>query len=173
MPAYAGMTNYEFNMSETIKNISQLLIAKNWQLVTAESCTGGLVAKYLTDQAGSSQWFERGLITYSNAAKQELLGVSLRSLEKYGAVSEEVACEMALGALKHSRAQVSLAITGIAGPDGGSLDKPVGTVWFAFATKESEVISKMQHFPGDRQSIREQAALFALQGLLSLLHKLN
>ena len=114
--------------------LSQALLHRGWMLATAESCTGGLIAARCTDLAGSSQWFERGFVTYSNDAKHELLGVDSQVLAQEGAVSEAVARDMALGALRHSKAQVSLAVTGVAGPTGGSRSKPVGTVWFAWAT---------------------------------------
>jgi len=145
------------------------LRAKGLMLTTAESCTGGWVAQAVTAIAGSSGWFERGLVTYSDAAKQEMLGVSARTLAAHGAVSEETAREMAIGALAHSRAQVALAITGIAGPAGGSPEKPVGMVCFAWATK-SGVASVVAHrFSGDRDSVRRQSAIAALQGVLELL----
>lgn len=152
-----------------IKQLTDKLLAQQWQLATAESCTGGLVATLLTAAAGSSQWFERGFVTYSNAAKHELLGVKLATLDQYGAVSEAVACEMAAGALKNSRAQVSIAITGVAGPDGGSLEKPVGLVWFAWASETFSPQAKVQQFSGERTAIRQQAALFALQELDKLI----
>jgi nicotinamide-nucleotide amidase len=137
-------------------------------LATAESCTGGLVAELITAVPGSSALFERGFVTYSNLAKQEMLGVPKATIEQYGAVSEQTAIAMALGALKHSHAHMSVAITGIAGPDGGSADKPVGTVWFAWAKKNGTCQAQLQHFTGDRVSIREQAAEFALNQLIQL-----
>ncbi len=149
--------------------LAQLLIDKHWQLATAESCTGGLVAKLLTDVAGSSEWFERGFVTYSNAAKTELLGVPAALIEQHGAVSEEVVRAMAEGALQHSHAQASLAITGIAGPSGGSAEKPVGLVWFAFAAKDRATQSVSKVFTGDRAAIREQAAEFALEQLINFI----
>lgn len=139
-------------------------------ITTAESCTGGWVSEAITSVPGSSGWFDRGFVTYSNAAKQEMLGVRSTTLEQFGAVSEETACEMAAGALKKSQAQISVAITGIAGPDGGTDDKPVGTVWFAWADKD-DVQTKRSCFQGDRQSIREQAVAVALDGLLKLVKK--
>lgn len=142
-------------------------------IALAESCTGGLLAAHLTAQAGSSLWFERGFITYSNAAKSEGLGVLAELIERHGAVSEEVAGAMAMGALKHSLAQVSIAITGIAGPGGGTQSKPVGTVCFAWAIHqagvESQLISNTQYFDGDRQTIREKACRFALEELIQFL----
>jgi nicotinamide-nucleotide amidase len=133
----------------------------------AESCTGGLVAAALTELAGSSRWFDRGFVTYSNAAKREQLGVSAQSLEQFGAVSEAVAREMASGALSRSGAALALAITGIAGPGGGSADKPVGTVCFAWAVQGAGVWAQTLHLPGDRGAVRLQAALHALSQALT------
>jgi len=141
-------------------------------LSTAESCTGGLVAAAITEVAGSSDWFDRGFVSYSNSAKQEMLQVSNELLECYGAVSEPVAKAMAIGALKHSLAKVSLAITGIAGPGGGSELKPIGTVWFAWAMNEKVVKTACPCFNGDRQSIREQATGYGLSSLLAILQNL-
>jgi nicotinamide-nucleotide amidase len=138
-------------------------------LVTAESCTGGWVGKILTDIAGSSQWYDRGFITYTNQAKQDLLGVPAEILQAHGAVSEATARAMVEGALIHSQAQVALGITGIAGPGGGSIDKPVGLVCFAWANRAGEVVSEKQRFAGSREAVRRQAALHALQGVLPLL----
>lgn len=133
----------------------------------AESCTGGLVAAALTEVAGSSAWFDRGFVTYSNAAKREQLGVSAQSLERFGAVSEAVAREMAEGALNRSASALALAITGIAGPGGGSPDKPVGTVCFAWAVQGKGVWVHTLKLPGDRAAVRQQAALHALQQALA------
>jgi nicotinamide-nucleotide amidase len=135
-------------------------------VVTAESCTGGLVAGALTDIAGSSAWFERGFVTYSNQAKQDMLGVPVDLLEQYGAVSEEVARAMAEGALLESRAQVSIAVTGIAGPSGGTPAKPVGTVCFGWSQAGSTVDSETMHFDGGRAEVRAQSVRHALGGLL-------
>ncbi|CNI75425.1 MULTISPECIES: nicotinamide-nucleotide amidase [Yersinia] len=132
----------------------------------AESCTGGWVAKTLTDIAGSSAYFDRGFVTYSNQAKHDLLGVKENTLANYGAVSENVVQEMALGALREANADFAIAISGIAGPDGGCAKKPVGTVWFAFATHEGLVVANKQFFEGDRDAVRLQATVFALQTLL-------
>ncbi|KTD67327.1 Competence-damage inducible protein CinA [Legionella steelei] len=150
-----------------IKEIAAILKKKNWQLVTAESCTGGLVASYLTDIPGSSVWFERGFVTYSNLAKEELLSIPKQLIEEYGAVSEPVAQAMATGALQHSAGHVAVSVTGIAGPDGGSLEKPVGTVCFGWAAKDinSKVVRKQ--FTGNRQDIRLAACEVVLSGLLS------
>lgn len=145
------------------------LKARGLMLVTAESCTGGWVAQEVTAIAGSSAWFERGFVTYANAAKVEMLGVALDTLTSFGAVSLETAREMAVGALEHSRADVSLAITGIAGPGGGSPDKPVGTVCFAWCRRESAPLAVKEVFEGDRAAVRRQAVARALSGLLGLL----
>lgn len=145
------------------------LKAQGMMLAAAESCTGGWVAQALTAIAGSSDWFERGFVTYSDAAKQEMLGVSAATLAAHGAVSEQTAREMAAGALARSRAQVALSITGIAGPSGGSPQKPVGMVCFAWASSQGAVAARTQHFDGDRESVRRQSVMFALQGVLTLL----
>ena len=141
-----------------------LLQQHHWLLSTAESCTGGGVAQIITAVAGSSAWFDRGFVTYSNAAKQEMLGVSATTLEIHGAVSEATVLEMAQGALKYSHAQVSLAISGIAGPSGGSVEKPVGTVWIGWAFPE-KIFAIPFSFTGDRAAIRQQAVYAALNQL--------
>lgn len=138
----------------------------NWRLSVAESCTGGWLAKCCTDLAGSSTWFDRGFITYSNQAKQDLLGVKASTLNQFGAVSEQTVSEMARGALASSMADISVAITGVAGPDGGSDDKPIGTVWIAWVTKYSVIETRLNHLKGDRESIRRQAVKLALQGII-------
>lgn len=135
-------------------------------LATAESCTGGWIAQAITAVPGSSVWFERGFVTYSNASKKELLGVRARTLARHGAVSEPAAREMALGALARSRAQVALAVTGIAGPDGGTKAKPVGTVCFAWAKKGRPARSETLRLPGGREAVRRRSVRFALEGLL-------
>ena len=138
-------------------------------LATAESCTGGWVAQALTAVAGSSAWFERGFVTYSNAAKEELLGVRAETLARHGAVSEETAREMALGALQRSHASVALAITGVAGPSGGTPDKPVGTVCFAWSGAGLAARAETRHFAGDREAVRRQSVEHSLERLLELL----
>lgn len=138
-------------------------------LVTAESCTGGMVAQAVTSVAGSSDWFDRGFVTYSNASKQEMLAVRAETLEKFGAVSEQTAREMAQGALAASRATVALAITGVAGPGGGSADKPIGTVCLAWADRQGVLKSETRHFEGDRASVRVQSARRSLEVLKDLL----
>jgi nicotinamide-nucleotide amidase len=149
--------------------VGAALSHKKLMLACAESCTGGWVAQIVTATAGSSAWFERGFVTYSNAAKTEMLGVLQDTLEHHGAVSEETVCAMAQGALAHSRAQVSLAISGIAGPASGSPDKPVGTVCFAWCLPGAMPASETRCFQGGRAAVRRQAALHALQGLLARL----
>ena len=157
-------------MNDTIRSLaSQLgreLLARELMVATAESCTGGLVAAALTDVAGSSAWFERGFVTYSNHAKVELLGIAPDLIETHGAVSEDVARAMADGAVLESRAQVAVSITGIAGPGGGTRDKPVGTVCFGWAVMEEPVQSETVRFAGDRAAVREQSVRHALGGLL-------
>ena len=148
--------------------LADLLLERQLFLATAESCTGGLIAAACTDLAGSSQWFERGFVTYSNAAKTQMLGVDSALIETHGAVSEQVARAMAFGAIRHSAAQLSIAVTGIAGPTGGSALKPVGTVWFGFSVLGS-LHSEMQCFTGDRAAIRQQTVCHALAKLLELL----
>jgi nicotinamide-nucleotide amidase len=148
----------------------RLLKAKGEKLVTAESCTGGGIGAAVTAIAGSSEWFDRGFITYSNEAKQEMLKVSAATLERHGAVSEETAREMALGALAASPGTVSVSVTGVAGPGGGTRAKPVGMVCFAWARSgEAVPRSETRHFEGDRDSVRSQSVLRALQGVCDLL----
>ena len=137
-------------------------------IATAESCTGGWVAKMLTDIPGSSTWFDRGFVTYTNDSKQEMLGVQAATLADFGAVSEETACEMALGALKNSNGSIAVATSGIAGPGGAMPGKPVGTVCFAWA-QDSGVKSCREQFSGDRDQVRRQAVAFALNGILESL----
>lgn len=149
-------------------DLGAALKSHNWMLALAESCTGGWAAQTVTSIAGSSAWFDRGFITYSNAAKQEMLGVTSFTLETHGAVSEHAALEMALGALKHSHADIAASITGIAGPDGGSAEKPVGTVCLAWATPAGLAKSTLQHFSGNREQVRQQSVKAALEGLLQL-----
>jgi len=134
-------------------------------LATAESCTGGWIAQVLTSIPGSSRWFERGFVTYSNLSKRELLGVRTETLARFGAVSEQTARAMAEGALTHSHADLALAVTGIAGPDGGTPEKPVGTVCLAWAQRQRATHSTTRHFSGDRQEIRRQSVAAAIEGL--------
>jgi nicotinamide-nucleotide amidase len=153
--------------------VGSLLCRNGQKLATAESCTGGWVAQCLTAIAGSSAWFERGFVTYSNDAKHEMLGVELVTLDTHGAVSEAVAGAMATGALSHSHADWTLAITGIAGPDGGSIGKPVGTVCFGWAGTEAGVEVDTRHFVGNREEVRYQSVVFALKGVLQRAAKLE
>jgi nicotinamide-nucleotide amidase len=157
-------------MDTDLEAISQQLGAvlreHSLTLTTAESCTGGWAAQVVTHSAGSSAWFERGFVTYANDAKVEMLGVSLATLIEHGAVSLQTAKEMALGALNNSKALISLSITGIAGPTGGSPDKPVGTVCFAWCLRGRVPVAERLQFVGDRESIRRQAVIHALTGLL-------
>jgi len=153
------------NLSSLSRRTGKALKAKGQTLATAESCTGGWVAQAVTSVAGSSGWFERGYVTYSNAAKRESLGVAKKTLLRYGAVSEPTAREMARGALRKSRAGIALAVTGIAGPGGGLPGKPVGTVCFAWARGRT-VRSETRRFKGGRASVRRQSVVHALRGLL-------
>jgi len=146
--------------------IGAACLARKLTIATAESCTGGWAAQVITHTPGSSAWFERGFITYTNAAKADMLGVPMNTVEAFGAVSLETAMAMAAGALQHSNALISLSITGIAGPTGGSPDKPVGTVCFAWSGKNSTPSCERRLFNGDRESIRRQSVLHALSGLL-------
>jgi nicotinamide-nucleotide amidase len=148
--------------------LGNALTKKKFRIALAESCTGGLVCQHLTNIPGSSVWFDRGFVTYSNASKIELLKVSQDTLLKFGAVSQEVASEMALGALNESHAQIALSITGIAGPSGGSIEKPVGTVFFAIAYQNKIIFNASKVFPGSRENIRESSCLFALNQVLAL-----
>ena len=155
------------------EQVSNALHKRQLCLATAESCTGGWVAKLITDIVGSSAWFERGFVTYTNESKQQMLGVEPAIIHEQGAVSEETVRAMASGALTYSQAHFSLAITGIAGPGGGTPFKPVGLVWFAWAQRQDDgmvVATQQQIFSGERDAIRRQAVAHALQGLLELLH---
>jgi nicotinamide-nucleotide amidase len=140
-------------------------------LVTAESCTGGGVAHAITEIGGSSAWFDRGFITYSNDSKREILGVPPEAIEQHGAVSEAVVREMVAGALYYSHAQVAVAVSGIAGPSGGTPEKPVGTVWFAWGLKDKMCVTRLHHFNGNRAEIRAQSVRAALVGILELLDR--
>ena len=154
----------EADLAPILEQIAAHLQARGWMLATAESCTGGMIAAACTERAGSSQWFERGFVSYSNAAKSELLGVPAALIATQGAVSQAVACAMAEGAIAHSQAQVSLAVTGIAGPGGASADKPVGSVWLAWCLA-GQTRSEWQRFPGDRAAVRAATRAHALHRL--------
>ena len=151
-----------------VEALAHALTARGWMMATAESCTGGLIAGACTDRAGSSDWFERGFVTYSNAAKTELLGVPADLIAAHGAVSEPVARAMAAGALAHAPVQLAVAVTGVAGPGGGSEAKPVGTVWFGWATPQG-VDTECVRFDGDRAAVRQATVAHALAGLLQRL----
>jgi len=154
-------------ISTLIASLRALLLAHGWSLCVAESCTGGMLSEAITATEGSSSWFSCGFITYSNQSKIEMLSVKESSLNEYGAVSEQVAYEMAIGALAKSDCNLSVSITGIAGPDGGSAEKPVGMVCFAWAIKEDMPVTDIQYFKGNRQAIRQQATHYALSGLIT------
>jgi len=151
------------------KQVGNMLKAHGMMLATAESCTGGGIAQAVTRISGSSAWFDRGFVAYSNVSKEEMLGVSPETLEKHGAVSEATVREMAEGALQYSRAQVALSVSGIAGPTGGTPEKPVGMIWFAWATSDS-VQTVCHHLDGDRDAIRVKVVRIALNGVINLLN---
>jgi nicotinamide-nucleotide amidase len=155
-----------------VTQISAELLRKQQKVCTAESCTGGLIAKTFTDLAGSSDWFDRGFVTYSNAAKSQMLGVPASLIDDYGAVSEAIAIAMASGALRHSEADYAVAVTGVAGPGGGSAEKPVGTVWIALATAH-QVEAQCHQFDGDRGAVREATLRAGLESLLERLVACN
>lgn len=152
-------------LKKLTKELAKTLTENNLSIVTAESCTGGWIAKCCTDVAGSSAWFDRGFVTYSNSSKQDMLGVSETSLQQFGAVSEQVAKEMAQGALKNSKSDIAVAVTGIAGPDGGSEEKPVGMVWIAWAGKKT-IRTHNFLFEGKREQIRYKTVIEAMTGIL-------
>lgn len=158
----------EWAQEPVLAEIAGHLLRRGWMLATAESCTGGLIAGACTDLSGSSQWFERGFVSYSNAAKTEMLGVPAPLIAQHGAVSEPVARAMAEGALAHSGVQASLSVTGVAGPTGGTPDKPVGLVWFGWSVA-GRTHSESRHFPGDRAAVRAATVRHALTRLLALL----
>jgi nicotinamide-nucleotide amidase len=160
------LQNQEHNNAYWCGLLADLLQKSGWMMATAESCTGGMIAAACTDLSGSSNWFERGFVTYSNEAKAELLGVDPALIAAHGAVSEVVARAMAFGAVRHSRAQVSVAVTGVAGPTGGSAEKPVGTVWFGFSVG-GVLTSETLRFDGDRAAVRAATVAHALKGLIS------
>ncbi len=169
--AAAQTARAQHALTQLAVRVGARLQARRWMLATAESCTGGGVAAALTEIAGSSAWFERGFVTYSNEAKTEMLGVPRDLIEQHGAVSEEVAQAMALGAVQRSRAQIALAITGVAGPGGGTLAKPVGLVCFGWASGSLTQTVETKHFSGDRAAVRQAAVTHALQGVLAQLEK--
>ncbi len=168
MPALQTLSNKEQSIAEIVGLVAELIQKKGQMLVTAESCTGGMIAAACTDVAGSSHWFERGFVSYSNAAKTGLLGVDTALIDQHGAVSEPVARAMAAGAITHSKAQISIAVTGVAGPGGGSAEKPVGTVWFGWSVG-GQLSSEVMRFEGDRAAVRAATVRHALARLVTLL----
>jgi nicotinamide-nucleotide amidase len=164
-----GKGEWVMELETLSSRVGECLLAKGLMVVTAESCTGGWVAQAITATAGCSRWFERGFITYSNTAKMELLGVQATTLECHGAVSEATVREMAEGALVRSHSQVAVAVSGVAGPGGGSLEKPVGTVCLAWAASDTATRSQRLQLHGNREAIRHQAVEAALQGILDIL----
>ena len=162
------LLNQELVTSESIGLVADLMLKNSLFLATAESCTGGMIAAACTDLAGSSAWFDRGFVTYSNDAKTQMLGVDAALIAQHGAVSEQVARAMAFGAIRHSQAQVSVAVTGVAGPTGGSAAKPVGTVWFGFSIS-GQLLSEKQVFSGNRAAVRQASVQYALQRLIQVL----
>jgi nicotinamide-nucleotide amidase len=156
-------------LEKQVATLAAELATRGWSMAAAESCTGGWIAKVCTDRAGSSGWFERGVVSYSNRAKVEMLGVQAASLERDGAVSRAVAVQMAEGARERSGVDAALAVTGIAGPDGGTPDKPVGTVWFAWAVGVAPAEAECVVFEGNREGVRRQTVAHALQGLIERL----
>jgi len=158
---------------QKVAELSQALLEAKVMVATAESCTGGMVAEALTAVAGSSAWFERAFIAYSYESKCEMLGVHPVTIQEHGSVSKQCVEEMAIGALQNAHVQLTVSLSGIAGPDGGSPAKPVGTVWIAWAGQHMSVVSRRFQFDGDRRSIREQATLAALEGMLDRLHHIE
>ncbi len=160
------MSDFKAQANILLTQIADLLTARNWRMATAESCTGGWIAKCCTDVAGSSTWFDRAYVTYSYLAKEQMLGVAHDDLVKHGAVSETIARQMALGARQHSQAAVIVSATGIAGPGGGMPGKPVGLVHFGWCIGERPVVCDAAIFTGDRKAVRQQTVLHALQGII-------
>ena len=154
------------NLYELATQVGVALRTRNRMLAIAESCTGGWISKAITDISGSSRWFDRGFVTYSNIAKGDMLRVSAATIARHGVVSAEAVAEMTMGVLEHSCADVTLAVSGIAGPDGGSSDKPVGTICLAWALREGPIRTERRHFPGNRDEIRSASVAAALQGVL-------
>lgn len=161
------MAEFETRVNALLLQVADLLVARNWRMATAESCTGGWIAKCCTDIAGSSAWFDRAYVTYSYRAKEQMLGVSHDDLVKHGAVSEIIARQMALGAKRHSNAAVVVSATGIAGPGGGMPGKPVGLVHFGWCIGDQPVACDAAVFSGDRNAVRQQTVMHALEGIVS------
>lgn len=162
-----------FSIMETLTQLSETLgkqlKSKGWLVTTAESCTGGGISAAITDISGSSAWFDRAFITYSNESKQQMLFVDEEAINRHGAVSRKVVEQMAAGAVEHSLADVAISVSGIAGPGGGSDDKPVGTVWFGWQLADGEQVQRVQYFSGNRAEVREQACYYAIKTLLQLI----
>ena len=163
------MEGFDDAVNGLLEQLAEHLTKRNWRMSTAESCTGGWIAKCCTDLAGSSAWFDRGHIVYSYSAKEDLLGIAHEDLLKFGAVSSEIAAQMATGARERSRCEVTVSATGIAGPGGGMEGKPVGLVYFGWCIEGSDVECESKVFPGDRRDVRQQTVLYALQGILTRL----
>jgi len=164
------MDSTQTQLQQLAQAVGQRLLENQCYLATAESCTGGWVAQCITDIAGSSQWFDCGFITYSNEAKHEMLGVSEQTLLTHGAVSEACVIEMVYGVLENSGADIALAVSGIAGPSGGTPDKPVGMVWHAWQQRGADPITQLEQYAGNRFEVRQQAVVTALSGVLHLLN---
>jgi len=163
------MPDFEIKVDKLLAKVASLLTARNWRMATAESCTGGWIAKCCTDVTGSSAWFDRAYIAYSYRAKEQMLGIAHDDLVKYGAVSEEIAGRMATGAKEHSKVAVTVSATGIAGPGGGMAGKPVGLVHFGWCIDDKPASCDAVVFAGDRESVRQQTVLHALEGIISRL----
>lgn len=163
------MSEFETQIDSLLLRIAALLTARGWRMATAESCTGGWIAKCCTDMAGSSDWFDRAYVTYSYRAKEQMLGVSHEDLLNHGAVSDEIARQMAVGAKKHSNVAITVSATGIAGPGGGMPEKPVGLVHFGWCIDDQPAICDAMIFEGDRQSVRQQTVVHALEGIVTRL----
>ena len=172
MPAHPEDFSEPQELHAIVQQLAQALTERGWMMATAESCTGGMIAAACTDLPGSSRWFDRGFVTYSNAAKTEMLGVPAELIAKHGAVSEAVVRSMAEGAAKHAGVPVAVAVTGVAGPDGGSPDKPVGTVWIATYCA-GIITAHCLHLQGSRADIRAATSMQALQGVISYLPALQ
>ena len=166
MTTAALLSKDELPVGDYVAQLADLLMQRQWMLATAESCTGGLIAASCTERPGSSQWLDCGFVTYSNRAKSAMLDVPAALVAAHGAVSDPVARAMAQGAIANSQAKVSVAVTGVAGPDGGSADKPVGTVWFAWQIA-GDTFSEVMHFEGDRTAVRHATLVHALRGLIA------
>ena len=171
VPGPGSYRHMDLHLYKLSQNVGKLLLATSTFLVTAESCTGGWIGEAITMVPGSSAWYERGFITYTNAAKREMLDVNANTLETFGAVSEETVLEMVAGALAHSTAHIAAAVSGVAGPGGGTAAKPVGMICLAWARRGREAVAETRQFTGDRESIRRQSVERALEGVLQIAAK--